>query len=149
MFCRGGTSQAVKLTLCFAARGSTPRLGFVVSLTIRSNGWKIQPGWLIPSANDSHHTLLFCNRRVSLYRWHKGIAMRQKQEMDNTLQPISVSEVYPLSTFMQATGWGRHAMTQARRAGLRTMKVGGRCFVRGVDFMDFLGKLAEEKEARK
>lgn len=59
ILCRGWTSQAVKLTLCFAARGSTPRLGFVVSLTTSSNGWKIQPGWLIPSANDSHHKTLF------------------------------------------------------------------------------------------
>ncbi|MFM7166083.1 MAG: hypothetical protein ACKO3T_12650 [Planctomycetaceae bacterium] len=63
--------------------------------------------------------------------------------MAAALRPISVSEVYPLPTFMQATGWGRHALTQARRAGLKTVKVGGRCFVRGVDFRDFLGGLTQ------
>lgn len=70
--------------------------------------------------------------------------MRQKQNVAAALRPISDSEVYPLPTFMKATGWGRHALTQARRKGLRTVKVGGRCFVRGVDFRDFLGGLTQK-----
>jgi hypothetical protein len=69
--------------------------------------------------------------------------MRRKQNLTDTQQVISSGEVYPLPIFMKATGWGRHALTQARRKGLRTVKVGGRCFVRGVDFMEFLGKLSQ------
>lgn len=72
--------------------------------------------------------------------------MHQKQDTAHTLAPIDDGRTYPLSAFMQATGWGRHALKHARQQGLRVVKVSGRCFVRGRDFSEFLGKLAEESE---
>lgn len=61
-----------------------------------------------------------------------------------SIQPIEDGRVYPLPLFMKATGWGRHAMRQARQKGLRVVRVAGRCFVRGRDFNDFLGRLGDE-----
>lgn len=72
--------------------------------------------------------------------------MRQKQDTAETLQPIDDGRTYPLSAFMQATGWGRHALRHARQQGLRVVKVSGRCFVRGKDFSDFLGRLTDGQE---
>ena len=74
--------------------------------------------------------------------------MRQKQDSADTMQPIDDGRTYPLSTFMQATGWGRHALRHARQQGLRVVKVSGRCFVRGRDFSEFLGKLADSDAGR-
>jgi hypothetical protein len=71
--------------------------------------------------------------------------MRQKQDTAETLQPIDDGRTYPLSSFMAATGWGRHALRHARQQGLRVVKVSGRCFVRGKDFSEFLGRLADEQ----
>jgi len=70
--------------------------------------------------------------------------MRQKQDTADTLAPIDDSKSYPLPTFMATVGWGRHALKNARQQGLRVVKVSGRCFVRGRDFSEFLGKLADE-----
>lgn len=61
------------------------------------------------------------------------------------LQPIDDGKTYPLLTFMKATGWGRHALRQARHKGLRVVKVSGRCFVRGWDFSEFLGGLCDDE----
>lgn len=72
--------------------------------------------------------------------------MNQKQNTADTLQPIADGNTYPLSAFMAATGWGRHALKHARQQGLRVVKVSGRCFVRGRDFSEFLGTLADEQE---
>lgn len=71
--------------------------------------------------------------------------MNQKQNTADTLQPIVDGNTYPLSAFMQATGWGRHALKHARQQGLRVVKVSGRCFIRGRDFSEFLGTLADEQ----
>lgn len=73
--------------------------------------------------------------------------MRQKQNAADTKQPIEDGKTYTLDGFMSAVGWGRHALTQARRQGLRVVKVSGRCFVRGRDFSEFLGALGESTEA--
>jgi hypothetical protein len=62
----------------------------------------------------------------------------------DSLQPIDNGKTYPLTIFMKATGWGRHALRQARQKGLRVVRVSGRCFVRGRDFSDFLGRLGDE-----
>lgn len=70
--------------------------------------------------------------------------MRQKQKLEDTRKPISEGEVYPLGNFMQYTGWGRHALMQARKQGLRCVKVAGRVFIRGKDFSEFLSKLEAE-----
>lgn len=71
--------------------------------------------------------------------------MKPKQDTSDTLKPIEDTSVYPMATFMRATGWGRHALKQARQQGLRVVKVSGRCFVRGRDFSEFLGSLSEQE----
>ncbi len=72
--------------------------------------------------------------------------MGQKQDTADTLQPIDDGSTYPMAAFMRATGWGRHALKHARQQGLRVVKVSGRCFVRGKDFSEFLGKLTTDSE---
>lgn len=69
--------------------------------------------------------------------------MRQRQDTADTMAPIDDRQTYPMAAFMRSTGWGRHALREARRQGLRVCKVGGRNFIRGRDFSEFLGKLAE------
>ena len=69
--------------------------------------------------------------------------MQKRQDTAETMQPIDDGRTYPMSSFMQATGWGRHALRQARQQGLRVVKVSGRCFVRGRDFSEFLGQVAD------
>ena len=64
--------------------------------------------------------------------------MRKRQSLGDTLEPIANDRSYALPTFMRSVGWGRHAMASARRNGLRVVRVGGRCFVRGADFSEFL-----------
>ena len=71
--------------------------------------------------------------------------MRKKQISVDTLQPIDDAKTYPISAFMAATGWGRHALRHARQQGLRVVKISGRCFVRGRDFSEFLGRLADSE----
>ena len=73
--------------------------------------------------------------------------MRQKQDTADTLQPIDDGSTYPMAAFMRATGWGRHALKHARQQGLRVVKVGGRCFVRGRDFSEFLDAIGSETSA--
>ena len=75
-------------------------------------------------------------------------AMRKRQDKADTMQPIDDGRTYPMSSFMLATGWGRHALRQARQQGLRVVKVSGRCFVRGKDFSDFLGSIMESEVTR-
>lgn len=72
--------------------------------------------------------------------------MRQKQKLDHTLEPIYDNCSYPMARFMIATGWGRHALKHARQQGLRVVKVAGRCFIRGCDFSEFLGRMAVDKD---
>ena len=72
--------------------------------------------------------------------------MGPKQGRADTLQPIDDAKSYPIQSFMGAIGWGRHAMKQARKQGLKVVKVSGRCFVRGKDFSEFLGKLTTDSE---
>ncbi len=54
------------------------------------------------------------------------------------LGPIDAHVIYLLSDFMKRSGLGRHAMRQARRKGLRVIRVGSRRFVRGGDFLEWL-----------
>lgn len=72
--------------------------------------------------------------------------MKQKQNLTDQMEPISDILTYGLLDFMRCTGWGRHAVKLARTLGLRTVKVGGRIFIRGKDFSDFLSKLDEVNE---
>jgi hypothetical protein len=54
---------------------------------------------------------------------------------------ISEHEVYPINLFLALTGWSKGALQTARRAGLRVVVAGGRRFVRGRDFSDYLDRL--------
>jgi len=55
------------------------------------------------------------------------------------LQPIEMTKIYPLGVFEEHSGLGKHSLRSMRRAGLRTIKAGGRTFIRGCDFHEFLG----------
>lgn len=50
---------------------------------------------------------------------------------------------YPLRTFMQLAGLGRHAMRSARRKGLRVRRTANRAFVMGADWMEYLQRVDE------
>jgi hypothetical protein len=54
------------------------------------------------------------------------------------LAPIENGVSYALPDFQQRSGLGRHAFTQARRQGLEVCRVGGRVYVRGDDWNQFL-----------
>ena len=62
------------------------------------------------------------------------------------LAPIVDGVTYPLPEFERRSGLGRHAMTQARRKGLKVCRLGGRVFVRGADFNAFLGRLVSTSD---
>jgi hypothetical protein len=54
---------------------------------------------------------------------------------------IEAGKVYPLSEFVRITRFGRHAMRQARRRGLKVRYTGNRAFISGDDFISFLDGL--------
>lgn len=58
--------------------------------------------------------------------------------------PILDSEAYSLDEFLRRVGWKRGALMQARREGLRVAMAGGRVYVRGQAWLDFL---AEREQA--
>ena len=59
------------------------------------------------------------------------------------LQPIERDKIYPLAVFAEHSGLGRHAMRAARKAGLKTITVGGRKYVRGEDFFRYVDSISE------
>ena len=61
--------------------------------------------------------------------------------MKKELQSIETNIAYPLSVFQERTGLGRAAMRQARRAGMPVKRFGGRSFVLGSDWINFLTSL--------
>ena len=65
-------------------------------------------------------------------------------ERPEILRPVSDRETYVMTTFMKMVGWQRHAMKQARLKGLKVVRVGGRCFVRGCDFSAWLGQIGDD-----
>jgi hypothetical protein len=70
--------------------------------------------------------------------------MSPKPNSRDTIQPIDSQQTYPLEAFMRASGLGRHSMRAARRLGLRVIRIGGRAFVRGADFAQFLTTVADQ-----
>lgn len=56
---------------------------------------------------------------------------------------IRADAAYRLDDFRARTGMGEWAMREARRAGLRVVTVGGKRWIRGADFLDFLAARAE------
>jgi hypothetical protein len=61
--------------------------------------------------------------------------------------PISINEVYTLDQFLERVGWRRAAFTTAVRDGLKIARAGGRVFVLGAWFREFLERGAEEAGA--
>jgi hypothetical protein len=51
---------------------------------------------------------------------------------------IERDKLYPLAEFVRITNFGRHAMRQARRRGLKVHYSGNRAFVHGADFFAYL-----------
>ena len=64
------------------------------------------------------------------------------------LAPVLLTAVYPLAVFREITGLDAWALRQARRNGLRVVKVGRRHFVRAQTLTPFWRKL-ESKQADK
>jgi hypothetical protein len=58
---------------------------------------------------------------------------------------IRVDELYTLDEFRSRTGLGEQWLRTARRSGLRVLYLGGRAFIRGRDFVDFLEKSAGDE----
>lgn len=48
--------------------------------------------------------------------------------------------LYTLAALSVRTGLGTFALRSARREGLRVFRVGGRAFVRGADFIEYVVK---------
>lgn len=51
---------------------------------------------------------------------------------------IEPQTLYSLEEFKQVSGMGNWALRQARKAGLKMLKIGNRKFVKGQAFIDFL-----------
>jgi hypothetical protein len=54
--------------------------------------------------------------------------------------PIDKGRVYTIAQFCRATGIGRTGLRAAERRGLRTSRSGGRKFVSGAAWLEFLEK---------
>ena len=98
--------------------------------------------FLVP---ESLLTLHASNGIPLFFTTRNGVAImagnRQQQ-----LGPIQAGVTYPLPIFMERSGLGRYALTQARHRGLRVIKSGGRAFVRGEDFQEFLSQIPDNGE---
>ena len=57
------------------------------------------------------------------------------------LPPIMPGAAYPLSEFRRITKLGTAALRTARKNGLKVRRVGGRGFILGDDFVEFLKNL--------
>lgn len=60
------------------------------------------------------------------------------------LGPIEPDVVYPLPDFMARAGLGDAAMRTARKSGLAVKYAGGRGYVLGRDFIEWLNQNAKE-----
>ncbi len=58
--------------------------------------------------------------------------------MSQVTGQIEPQTLYSLEQFKQVSGMGNWALRQARKAGLKMLKVGNRKFVKGQVFIDFL-----------
>jgi hypothetical protein len=56
--------------------------------------------------------------------------------------PIVVGEIYTADEFLRRVGWKNAAFTAARKAGLKCVVAGGRRWVRGSWFAEYLEMLA-------
>ena len=54
-----------------------------------------------------------------------------------------------MDVFMKHVGLSRHALRTARRRGLRVLRTGGRAFVLGSDFIDYLIRCQDDDQVRR
>ena len=59
---------------------------------------------------------------------------------------IAAGESYTLDEFLQRVGWGERAWRSARRNGLLVRSAGGRRYITGSDFHEYLRKSAAPTE---
>ena len=59
-------------------------------------------------------------------------------ERSPDLGPIEPHTLYPLAEFQLRTGWGRHAVRQARATGLKVHYAANRAYVLGRDFIEYV-----------
>lgn len=56
-------------------------------------------------------------------------------------ETISANEVYSLAEFRVRTRLGRHAFRKARNNGLKVIRLGGKTYVSGSAWLDFVATL--------
>ena len=66
--------------------------------------------------------------------------MRQRTDPEQ-LGTIEDATTYPMVVFMKKAGIGKHALSMLRKQGLKVIRTGGRAFVRGRDFSEFLANM--------
>ena len=60
-----------------------------------------------------------------------------KKARNEKLNPIDSQLLYPLPVFMEYSGMSNYAVRMARRRGMRVLRVGGRGYVLGSDFITY------------
>jgi len=60
--------------------------------------------------------------------------------MSDRIAPIEPEAIYPLALFEKLSGLGRDGLRVARRQGLTVRYLGGRGYIRGRDFGDYLDR---------
>lgn len=59
-------------------------------------------------------------------------------------EPIRSGESYLLDEFRRRAGLGRHSFRMALRAGLKVIRLHGRVYVRGEDWLAYLAEQADQ-----
>lgn len=68
-----------------------------------------------------------------------------KPRMAAAIDPIKRGEIYLKDLLCGRAGWGNHAFRAARRAGLKTIRVHGRCYISGDAFHDYVSALERDE----
>lgn len=76
----------------------------------------------------------------------KQSASKELSGKEREAEVVRVDEIYSLAEFMRRTGIGVWGMREARKAGLKTIKVGTRKFVKGADWITFLDQQAVRRQ---
>lgn len=63
--------------------------------------------------------------------------------MSQATGQIEPQTLYSLEEFKQVSGMGNWALREARKAGLKMLKIGNRKYVKGQSFIDFLESVNE------
>jgi len=63
---------------------------------------------------------------------------KNREHHPATTDAISADQLYTLEQFKRVSGLGVHALRVARRSGLTVKRCGGRGYVLGRDFIEFL-----------